>query len=238
MFQQTIKCTFSSLMLAPKVDQRPTPHHVSRLRQNTKQTTCLWQQTRFSVTCFNSLTSAQSPHSFLPSALLSSPVKMSLACARGSRGGPHSLLQLSEPLVGKRQKERGRAGHKQRDSNWVNENEEWEWNWAKANASQTLIFAQWELSETSLPEKRLILTFNYISFASVLPFHSELSQDWQAPRKSGPTCNCGNRFAISCSAVKLFYLERSGSQPSVHGWAYRLIDWAILHSVTSELFMH
>lgn len=39
---------------------------------------------------------------------MSSPVKLSLACARGSLGGPRSLLQLSEPLVGKRQKERGR----------------------------------------------------------------------------------------------------------------------------------
>lgn len=82
---------------------------------------------------------------------------------------------------------------------------EWEWNWAKANKSHSYLCtvrAEWSL----LPEKRPILTFNGISFASVLSFHSELSQDWQAPRKSGPTCNCRNRFAISCSAVKLFYL--------------------------------
>lgn len=102
--------------------------------------------------------------------------------------------------------------------------------------------AEWNL----LPEKRPILTFNDNSFASVLPFYSELSQDWQAPRKSGPTCNCGNRFAISCSAVKLFYLgtiwlaaQRQRMGISTHWLGYFTLGdiWAI-HALRTSASWH
>lgn len=88
-----------------------SPRHFFQYETEHKQTTCLWQQAQSGVTCFNSLTSAETPHSFLARAP-SSPAKMSLACACGSQGGLHSLLQLSEALDGRERRKWERERHK------------------------------------------------------------------------------------------------------------------------------